>query len=506
MEIIPRTGSVRTVRTPLLVLAIHGSPQGDAVFRALDEALSGALGKVCREEGFKGQAGQQVQVTPLADSGVSPRRIVLVGQGTQAKAAARQVRTLAYRAGNMAREAGLTSFTVVAPDRPAGAAEEVARWLTEGAAAGIYRYDHYYSGDRRPRKAPRQATLLWCREAERPLARGDQARLAEAVGRGQASAEAQAFVRDLVNAPPNELYPERLADEATQLAQVEGVKVVVLGPTQLEQKGMSLLTAVGQASRRPPRFIHVTYTPPVTAKGRIVLVGKGITFDSGGLSLKPTKGMTDMKADMGGAATVLGALQAVARWQLPWEVHGLVPAAENMPGGRAYRPGDVVRTRDGKSVEVLNTDAEGRLILADALSYAIELSPKLVIDYATLTGACMVALGPYRAALFGSQSGWTDRYAAAAERAGEPLWPLPLAEELAETLRSDIADVRNVGGSWGGAITAALFLQEFVGRTPWLHLDIAGPAYLEKPFAFYPKGGTGYGVLTLLEFLQNQSK
>jgi leucyl aminopeptidase len=236
----------------------------------------------------------------------------------------------------------------------------------------------------------------------------------------------------------------------------------------------------------------------------VALVGKGITFDSGGLSLKTAKGQTDMKSDMAGAAVVLGAIKSAALSRLPYAIHGLIPAAENMPGGSAIRPGDVFASRNGKTVEVINTDAEGRLVLADALSYAVDLEPDVIIDFATLTGACAVALGNLRAGLFGTDEGWVDRYTLAANRAGELIWRLPLALELADALKSQVADLKNVGGSWGGSIVAALFLKEFVGSVAWLHLDIAGPAFLEKAHGFLPRGATGFGVLTLMELLGTQ--
>jgi leucyl aminopeptidase len=232
------------------------------------------------------------------------------------------------------------------------------------------------------------------------------------------------------------------------------------------------------------------------------MVGKGITFDSGGLSLKPPASQPDMKSDMAGAATVLGTLQAAYACQVPWNVHGVIPTCENMPDGQACRPGDVFGSLDGKTVEIKNTDAEGRLILADGLAFARSLQPDIIVDFATLTGACAVALGNYTAGVFANDETWADRFLSAAQEAGEDMWRLPLNKRLRSELDSNVADLANLGSRWGGAITAALFLQEFVGDFPWIHVDIAGPAFQEKVSGFHPKGGTGYGVLTMLELLK----
>jgi leucyl aminopeptidase len=338
--------------------------------------------------------------------------------------------------------------------------------------------------------------------AERPLKAGDDRLRSVALGEGIMAGVTLA--RDLVNEPPNTLTPATLAERARQEAEELGLEIIVNDLTAIEAGRMGLLKAVGQGSRNPPHFVHATYHPPLeTPRGTVALVGKGITFDSGGLSLKTAKGQTDMKSDMGGAAVVLGALRAAALCKLPYVIHGLIPAAENMPGGSAIHPGDIFTSRNGMTVEVANTDAEGRLILADALSYAVDLKPDVIFDFATLTGACLVALGPYRAGLFGTDERWIDRYTQAAGRAGEAIWRLPLAKELSDGLKSPVADLKNVGGSWGGSITAALFLKEFVGSTAWIHVDIAGPAFLEKAHGFHPKGGTGYGVLTLMELLKD---
>lgn len=500
MEITIRSARVTSFKTPLLAIPSVGQPFHDAVVAAVDSALGGALRRIAREEGFKGKVGQTVAITGLG--GTAATRIVLAGLDATDDHPAARLRTFASRLGRMARDKGLTRFALVVPTIEGAEPGDVVRWLAEGARSGIYRYEQFLTGDRKPRKPPSRCVLVIPSDgAERPLKASDE--LAQRVALGESVMAGVTLARDLVNEPPNTLTPAMLARRARQEAEELGLEVVVNDLAAIEADRMGLLKAVGQGSRNPPHFVHATYRPPLDKpRGTVALVGKGITFDSGGLSLKTAKGQTDMKSDMGGAAVVLGALKAAALCKLPFIIHGLIPTAENMPGGSAIRPGDVFTSRNGMTVEVVNTDAEGRLILADALAYAADLKPDVIIDFATLTGACVVALGPVRAGLFGTDEGWIEHYTQAASRAGEAIWRLPLARELADGLKSQVADLKNVGGSWGGSITAALFLKEFVGSTAWIHLDIAGPAFLEKPHGFHPKGGTGYGVLTLAELLK----
>jgi leucyl aminopeptidase len=286
------------------------------------------------------------------------------------------------------------------------------------------------------------------------------------------------------------------------MARAAGLKATVFDAKRIEQEGMKLITAVGQGSVNEPRFVHIAYVPQKKAKKRVVVVGKGLTFDSGGLCIKPAQGMGDMKTDMSGAANVVGLLAAVAALKLDVEVHGILGCAENMPDGKAYRPGDVFGSLDGKTVEIINTDAEGRLVLADCLTYAVGLKPDLIIDNATLTGACVVALGMTCSGFYATSDELGESFARAAREAGEQFWRLPLLEDLKESLKSDVADLKHTGDRWGGSITAALFLREFVGNVPWIHCDIAGPSLSPRAYGIYPKGGTGHGVLTFLRFLE----
>jgi leucyl aminopeptidase len=295
-----------------------------------------------------------------------------------------------------------------------------------------------------------------------------------------------------------------LAGEAVRLGEERGLVVTILGPKEMEEEGMGALLAVAQGTEEEPRFIVLEHRGGADDQAPLVLVGKGLTFDAGGISIKPASGMEQMKFDMSGGAAVLGALQAVAEMQLPLNVVGIVPSSENLLSGRAVKPGDVVRTREGKTVEVVNTDAEGRLILADALSYAQRYRPGAIVDCATLTGACVVALGHVASAVLGTDDTLVRELREAGERAGERCWPLPLWPEYREQLDSTVADLQNVGGRAAGTITAAMFLKEFVGEVPWAHLDVAGTAYGEGKLSYQRKGGAGVPTRLLLEWVRSR--
>jgi leucyl aminopeptidase len=318
-------------------------------------------------------------------------------------------------------------------------------------------------------------------------------------------ANAVIMARNLVNEPANALTPSVFAEHAKRMAKLSGLGLKILGPKEIEKQGMGLFLGVARGSEEEPRLIHLTYESEESPKDApvIVLVGKGLTFDAGGLSLKGHEDMMTMKADMGGAAAVFGAMQAIAALRPRCTVHGILAATENMPDGRAIRPGDVLRSKKGLTVEVLNTDAEGRLVLADALAYAQELRPTDLIDTATLTGACVVALGRITAGMFTIDDGLADTLRAAWQKSGEKFWRMPLETEMRELLKSEVADIKNIGERYGGAITAALFLKEFIEPSTerWAHLDIAGPVLSNKEGGYVLKGATGFGVRTLIEFI-----
>jgi leucyl aminopeptidase len=319
-------------------------------------------------------------------------------------------------------------------------------------------------------------------------------------GRGEILGEAVNLTRRLVNEPPSDIYPQSFADEAVRVAEGCGLAVEVWDQARLEAERCGSLLAVARGSAREPRLLILRYSGGPQGGQPLALVGKGVTFDSGGLSIKPTDGMKTMKCDMAGAATVLGAMQAIARLKMPVNVIGLCGLVENMLSGSSYKLGDVLHARSGKTIEVLNTDAEGRLVLADVLDVCLGLNPSRIIDLATLTGACVVALGNDVAGLMTNDQRWADAVKNAADTCGEPVWQLPMFAEYGEQIRSEVADIKNVGeGRWGGAITAAKFLEEFVQGKPWVHLDIAGPAFLEGSKPWLEAGGSGFGVRTLVE-------
>ncbi len=464
----------------------------DKHLKALDVALGGGLSKLAREENFRASLGETIKV-PLMSKGAgipAASRLVLIGLGS-GDVTERESRVLAGKAALAA--AGHETLAVFVP----GAGKNL-RAAAEGARLGAYKFTQYLTGDRKPKRELKTVKLI----SQRTDPRAE-----ENVARGEAVATAINLVRDLVNMPPNDLTPTALAEVARKESKAAGIECTVLDKKAIEKKGMKLLLAVSSGSGQEPRFVHMKYVPkqqPGKRKPkRVVFVGKGLTFDSGGLCIKAAKGMGDMKCDMAGAAVTIGTLIAAAKLGLNVEVHGVIAATENMPGENAYRPGDIFPALDGKTVEIINTDAEGRLVLADALVYAQGLEPDYMVDHATLTGACIVALGPYAAGFFANDEDLAERYQAAAKEAGETVWRLPLYDELRDMLKSDVADMKHTGESTGGSITAALFLREFVGKTKWAHMDIAGPAFVDRPRSINPKGGTGFGVMTALKFLES---
>jgi leucyl aminopeptidase len=367
--------------------------------------------------------------------------------------------------------------------------------FVEGMVLGSYSFDRYKS-DAKPSSIARVV-----------LVGGGGRAWTQAAATGSAIAEAVCWARDLVNEPGGTHLAPELAKAAVAMARRTGLKVQVHDEAAIRRMKLGGLLGVNRGSTHPPRFVELSYEPEGRARGTLAFVGKGITFDSGGLSIKPGQSMMTMKCDMAGAAAVLAAMSVLPTLKPKARVRAFVPMTDNMLGGDATRPGDVLRIRNGKTVEVLNTDAEGRLVLADALSLATEARPDAIVDVATLTGACMVALGPSIAGLMGNDDGWTAQVRDAADRSGERVWPLPLPEDYKKQLESSVADLKNIGGPYGGSLTAGLFLREFVGDgIPWAHLDIAGPAFLEGDDGESPKGGTGFGVRLLVELARSFEK
>ena len=446
---------------------------GDANGLSLDELES---------RGFEGKVGETTTLDGLVAVGVGPEADVTPDVIRRASAALVK---------ETWKRASIANALVEAlPEDRAGAAQAAA----EGTLLAAYRFGRY------KKEAESSATKL---ENVVIVAKGGK-RVRDAVERGAAIAEAVTLARDLVNTPAGDLTPPVFADLAVETAERSGITAEVIDDKQAAKLGLGGLLGVGKGSDNPPRMVKLTYEPPsgVRVRGHLALVGKGITFDSGGLSIKPGDSMMTMKIDMSGAAAVLGAMSVLPALAPAVRVTGYLCMAENMVSGRAIRPGDVLRINNGTTVEVLNTDAEGRLVLADGLSLAAgaDPAPDAIIDLATLTGACVVALGPRIAGLMGNNDGLLEQVRSAADRAGEKVWPLPLPAEYRRDLDSEIADLKNIaGGRYGGALHAGLFLQEFVDGRPWVHVDIAGPARFESDDAYTPKGGSGFGVRTIIE-------
>lgn len=396
------------------------------------------------------------------------------------------IRLAAAKAVKEGKRDNVSDLALMAPDQPQF---RITKALVEGSLLGAYRFDKYrrFGHDGEP-----DVKVV-------NIVSGDE----QGVKEGIAAASAQNFARDLANEPGNVVTPEVLADVARDLAAKYAMECQVMDEEEIRRSGMNALWHVGKGSHHPPRFIHMSYRPQMGNGLRLALVGKGITFDSGGLDIKPGESMRSMKGDKSGAAAVLAVMQAVASYGCPIEVHGIIPAAENMPGGGAFRPDDIITAHNGKTVEVVSTDAEGRLALADGLSYASTLRPDIVIDIATLTGACAVALGEYTAGLFTNDEELQRDLMSASKACGERLWPLPLDDErLRKKIKTGNADLLNSGGRYGGAITAAMFLQEFVGDgIRWGHIDMAGTDYYKEEYGYYSKGASGFGARLLFEFV-----
>jgi leucyl aminopeptidase len=472
-----------------------------AVFIPQDPALRGAaLQEIQRSLGIDARqlvalgdlTGKASEVAVLyPDRSRTPRRILLVGLGEKKKWSLETYRKAAAAAAKKARALKSGSLALWMPSsvRPSA---DAALAFAEGAWLALYRFDRYIT--KKPDDPPPLRHLHLASDVA-----GWRRVLPAAAERATIICEATCFARDLANAPGSEIYPETLAEAAQESGERAGYSVTVLTESEIRQHNMGGVLGVSQGSARPPRFLILEYgdqkLPPV------VLVGKGVCFDSGGISIKPAAGMAEMKMDMSGAAAVIGTFEAVARLELPVHVVGLIPAVENMPGGRAIKPGDIIRHYNGKTSEVDNTDAEGRLILADALGFAETFKPKAVIDLATLTGAVVVALGHMATGMLGNDEGLKDGLRAAGLKTYERVWELPMFDEYERLIKSDVADVKNVGGRWAGAITGAWFLRKFIGDYSWVHLDIAGTAMVEEPGDYIPKGGSGVGVRLLTEFL-----
>lgn len=483
-----RIAEAASLKGPLVILPVAKGSLADGLL-ALDQACGGAITRCFASGDFTGAKDE----TALIYGGpAGPDRVLLVGMGDAAEGSAATLRRAAMIGGKRARVLGASSASLffIASAAPDVGAERAGQSLAEGVPFGAWHYPDL----KRPPESPK-APFTQC-ELVTPAA---DAGFAAGVARGNAIAAGQELTRGLQVLPGNTCTPEFIAGRAREIGERHGLTVTIMDKAAITKAGMHALLAVAQGSAVEPRFIIMEHKG---AKGApVVLVGKGVTFDTGGISIKPAQNMEDMKYDMSGAAAVLGAFEAIGRLKPKQHLIGLVPSCENMPSGTAYRPGDVVGSHLGKTIEVVNTDAEGRLILADALSWAHQYSPAAVIDCATLTGAIVIGLGHTVSGLMGTDQALMDAVLAAGESADERVWQLPLWDEFRELIKSDIADMKNSGGRAAGSISAGWFLREFAEGYPWAHVDIAGTAYTERESPTQVKGPTGVMVRLFTEYL-----
>lgn len=496
MEIDVIVGDITQIAADAIVVNLfEGVEQPGGATAAVDQALDGAIASLIKRGAIKGKSGETSIVHTLGK--LPAGMVAVVGLGRSEDFNVDRVRGAAGESSRVLRKLNCRKIATVLHGAGQGGidAQDSAEAISEGALLGLYTFGRY----KKPEfEDVAQMLIVLREEAQVPAAK-------KAVEKGRALAEATNSARDMSNEPANYMTPGQMAEAAREVAGRHSLGFEVLEVADMEAMGMGALLAVARGSSQPPGLIVLSYKGDERSQKTLGFLGKGITFDSGGISIKPSEGMGEMKRDMSGAAAVIGALDAIARLKLSVNVTALVPASENLPGGTAFKPGDVLRTMNGKTVEVITTDAEGRLILADALGYAHQLGLSPLIDLATLTGASRIALGNLYASLFSNDQGLADRVLDAARRTGERMWQMPMPEEYKEQLKSEVADMKNVGDRQGGAITAALFLAEFAGNTPWVHVDIAGPEASAKETGYLVKGATGFGVRTLVQFASDEA-
>ncbi len=493
MKINVKVQSWEKHKTGALVIFCFEDKVPGSVVQKADKALNGRISHLIKAGVFKPSPGAVHLLYP--EGRIKAERLLVAGLGKRGDLKTNRLRQAAGKAANALRAAGAREIAFSADDIRF-APKDLAQAVVEGSRLGLYRFLKYKTSDDSVRDKDIQAITLLAEKKSfvRDMQQG--ARIGEAI------ADSTLMARDMVNHPPADMTPTIIAAAAKRMAKDFQLRIQVLEKGAIHKLGMGGLLGVASGSAQPPKFIIIEYRRG-GKKPFIALVGKTITFDSGGISIKPAENMDKMKDDMSGGAAVLGAIRTAAALKLPLNIVGLLPATENMPGGRAYKPGDILRTMSGQTIEVLNTDAEGRLILSDALTYACRYKPAVIIDIATLTGACGIALGNEAAGMLGTDKGFIQQMRAAGDKTGERVWELPLWEEYYEQIKSDIADMKNTGGRAGGVITAAALLSKFVQKYPWVHLDIATVAWTDKERPYTPKGATGFGVRLLTQFLMD---
>jgi leucyl aminopeptidase len=486
----------QTEADAIVVNLFEGVEQAGGATASVDKALDGVISSLIRGGEIKGKFGEVGIVHTL---GKLPARMVAVaGLGRRQDFNVDKIRGVAgefcraLRKSNCHRIATILHGAGTGDIEPEASAEAIA----EGAILGLYSFAKY----KKPEYEDIEEILLVVREKEKvPI-------LERAIDKAKVVASATNLARDMVNEPANYMTPSQMAEAAKEIASKYNLEFKVFERENMEAMSMGALLGVAKGSNQPPKLMVLSYKGDERCEKALGFLGKGITFDSGGISIKPSEGMGEMKGDMAGAAAVMAALGAIAQLKPKINVSAIIPATENLPSGTALKPGDVVKAMNGKTIEVISTDAEGRLILADALSYAVRQGLSPLIDLATLTGACRVALGTLYSGLFGNDQDLVDKVLKAAKKTGERMWQMPMPEEYKEQNKSEIADVKNTGNRYGGAITAALFLAEFADNTPWAHVDMAGPVLSNKESGYIVKGATGFGVRTLVELALSEAK
>ena len=495
MEIDLRTDSVEKIALPALtVFGFSEELAKSSTTASLPAATQKTLQELRQSGELTGKAFECILIHRPA--GLACDRLLVIGAGKEEKFSGLLHRRLAGAAARYLRSRGIQEFGWV---MKAGAFDsDSPQWVVEGVLLGDFDGESYRSEPEGRRALQRLSLITDATERKEVLQ--------EQISRGRIVAEAQNWARELVNEPANFLTPSVLADKAEAMAGSYGLQVEVIGPKQIQSLKMGAFHSVTQGSEEPARLIVVRYEPPQAPAAPVVgLIGKGVTFDSGGISIKPSKAMHEMKTDMAGAATMLAVMRVIAQLKPAVKVTALVPATENLPSGKAQKPGDVQISLSGKTIEILNTDAEGRLLLADAVTYARQLGCTHLIDAATLTGAVVVALGNIHTGVFGWEQSWVDRVLESARQAGEKFWQMPVDEDYRGQYESAIADLANIGGRYGGAITGAMFIGEFAGDTPWVHLDIAGTRWINQEKPYMAKGATGVGVPALTHLLTHMN-
>jgi len=499
MEINVTIGDISKVKTDAIVVSFfEETPQLEGNLEAVDKALDGAVSQLISQGEIKGKLHEITMVHSLGK--LPAARVVIAGLGKQSELTVDKVRRITAETCRLLQQKGIENIVTAA--QGAGVAdislEVAAQAITEGALLGTYSFRKHMTKEAEHSEI-KQLTIV---DADETRLTG----LEQGCNLGRVLAEATNLARDMVNEPSNYMTPSQMAEVAKRLADNYGLELKVLEREQMQELGMGALLGVAQGSVETPKFITLHYKGSDSDEIDLALVGKGITFDSGGISIKPSEKMEEMKGDMAGGAAAMAAISAIAQLKPKVNAIAIIPATENLPSGSAQKPGDVVMAMNGKTIEVINTDAEGRLILADALGYANKLGAKHIIDVATLTGAMVIALGDVYTGAFGNNQELMDKVIAAGAEGGELIWQMPMSEEYKEQIKSEVADIKNIGGRQAGAITAAQFLAEFTGDTPWVHLDIAGTSMSERERGYLMKGATGVPVRTLVNLVLSLSK